>query len=327
MLNKPGPTALRVAYCGPIAQPGRPARGGYEFANRRLIDDLRLRGVDVAEMPYAEASGGNPAKILAYALGFASTAVELVRQRRHFDLLHLTPLYRQFLYAEALLCLLAWALRKRVVLDIRAGSFVRNYESRSAAYRALADALLGRAEAVAVEGTDYLPFMQARRAGPVLYFPNYVKTRSIQGEIASERKGAPMRIVFLSRVVREKGVEMAICVLEALLAMGVPASLEIIGSGDDAYVAGLTARTDHLPVTLSGALTPSEMRTHLAAAHFFIFPTFHRGEGHSNALTETMAEGRRSGLFRSRVQPERGGRGGPRSAKDRNCRGLCSRLA
>ncbi len=29
----------------------------------------------------------------------------------------------------------------------------------------------------------------------------------------------------------------------------------------------------------------------LASAHYFIFPTRHDGEGHSNALTEAMAEG------------------------------------
>ena len=75
-------------------------------------------------MPYAAPAGGKLAKILSYTLGFATTAIELVRKRRHFDLLHLTPLYRQFLYAEALLCAIAWALGKRVVLDIRAGSFV-----------------------------------------------------------------------------------------------------------------------------------------------------------------------------------------------------------
>ena len=100
-----------------------------------------------------------------------------------------------------------------------------------------------------------------------------------------------MRIVFLSRVVPEKGVETAIGALGALLAMGVPASLEIIGSGDDAYVGALVARSGDLPITWSGPLTPSEIRDHLAAAHFFVFPTKHPGEGHSNALTEAMAEG------------------------------------
>lgn len=291
MRSKPGPNAVRIAYCGPIARPGRPARGGYESANRRLIDDLRLRGLEIVEMPYAEASSGKPSKIFAYALGFAGIVAELVRKRRRFDLLHLTPLYRQFLYAEALLCMIAWVLGKRVVLDIRAGSFVRNYRERSSAYRSLADALLRRAELVAIEGSEYMPFMAERRAGPVLYLPNYVKSHVAPLATPQARSGDPMRIVFLSRVVPEKGVETAIGALEVLKERGVRATLEIIGTGEEAYVETLAARTRDLPVSWSGALTPSEVRSHLAAAHFFVFPTVHRGEGHSNALTEAMAEG------------------------------------
>jgi glycosyltransferase involved in cell wall biosynthesis len=291
MRSKPGPNAVRIAYCGPIARPGHPARGGYESANRRLIDDLRLRGLEIVEMPYVEASGAKPTKILTHVLGFAGIAADLVRKHRRFDLLHLTPLYRQFLYPEAVLCVIAWIIGKRVVLDIRAGSFVRNYRERSTVYCSLADALLRRAELVAIEGREYMPFMAERRAGPVLYLPNYVKSHASPPATPRERSGEPMRIVFLSRIVPEKGVETAIAALEVLKERGVPATLAIIGSGDDAYVETLAARTRDLPVSWSGALTPSEVRSHLAAAHFFIFPTMHRGEGHSNALTEAMAEG------------------------------------
>ena len=57
MRSKLGPGDVRIAYCGPIAQPSQPARGGYESANRRLIDDLRLRRVDVIEFAYPVALG------------------------------------------------------------------------------------------------------------------------------------------------------------------------------------------------------------------------------------------------------------------------------
>ncbi len=290
MRSKPGPGAVRIAYCGPIAQPGRPARGGYESANRRLIDDLRLRGIDVVEIPYAEALGTKPTKVLAHARGFARAAATLISKRREFDVLHLTPLYRQFLCAEALLCALAWGLGKRVALDIRAGSFVRHYRERSAAYRALADRLLRRAELVAVEGWEYMPFMAERRDGTVLYLPNYVASLpSPPG--AEARSAAAMHLVFLSRIVPEKGVETAIGALEILHERGVPATLEVIGTGEESYVKRLIARTRDLPIAWNGALPPREVKARLAAAHFFIFPTLHPGEGHSNALTEAMAEG------------------------------------
>lgn len=291
MRSKPGPGAVRIAYCGPIAQPGRPARGGYESANRRLIDDLRLRGIDVVEIPYAEASGTKPARVLAHATGFARAAATFIAKRREFDVLHLTPLYRQFLYAEALLCAVAWALGKRVALDIRAGSFVRNYRARSPVYRALADRLIARAAMVAVEGREYLPFMTERRDGPVLYLPNYVNSLSAPPAGAEARSAAALRLVFLSRIVPEKGIETAIGALDVLRARGVPATLDVIGTGEETYVKALIARTSRLPVTWSGALPPREVKARLAQNHFFVFPTVHAGEGHSNALTEAMAEG------------------------------------
>jgi glycosyltransferase involved in cell wall biosynthesis len=243
------------------------------------------------EMPYAEAVGAQPAKILAHVFRFAGIAAELVRNRRHFDLLHLTPLYRQFLYAEAFLCGIAWVLGKRVVFDIRAGSFVRNYRERSDAYRTVADALLRRADVVAIEGSEYAPFMAERRVRPVLYLPNYVKSHAPPPATARERSGGETRIVFLGRVVPEKGIETAIGAVELLKEQGMSATLEIIGTGEPAYVETLVARTRDLPIVWHGALTPGEVRSHLAAAHFFVFPTVHRGEGHSNALTEAMAEG------------------------------------
>ena len=292
MKSQPGPSKVRIAYCGPVARPGAPARGGYEAANRRLIDDLRLRGVAVLELPYPLAVGALPVKALAYGLRFAAIAIALVQNRRRFDVLHLTPLYRQFLYAEALLCLIAWGLGKRVLLDIRAGSFVRHYEDRGFFYRILADALMRQADVLALEGSEYLPFAQARRARPIVYLPNYVKLHSRQRQSRGAEQGnSCIRIVFLSRVVPEKGVETAIGALEALQAMDVPARLEIIGTGDNRYVAALAARVGNLPVAWSGPLAPEAVRARLAAAHFFVFPSRHRGEGHSNALTEAMAEG------------------------------------
>lgn len=291
MRSKVGPGAVRIAYCGPIAQPGRPARGGYESANRRLIDDLRLRGAEVLEFAYPLALGSKFAKGTAYARRFAGIALELAQQRRRFDMLHLTPLYREFIYPEALLCLVAWSLGKRVTLDIRAGSFVRHYENRGAAYRKLVDVLMARADILAVEGREMMPFAQARHEGPILYLPNYVNPRADQTRLSADLSSDSVRIAFLGRVVPEKGIETAIGTIEALRARGLPAQLEVIGDGNPDYVNALKCRTVNLPVTWHGLLAPDAIRAALAAAHFFIFPTRHFGEGHSNALTEAMAEG------------------------------------
>ena len=290
MRSKSGPGAMHIAYCGPIAEPGKPARGGYEAANRCLIDDLRLRGVQVIEFPYPVALGSTVTKAVAYVLRFVHIGWDLVRTRRHWDLLHLTPLKRGFLYFEALLCLVARGLGKRVVFDIRAGSFVELYQERGPIYRAVVDALIRHAGIVALEGKEDLAFTQTRRGGPIVYLPNYVsKLQAPSG--ARDRSSTPLRLVYLGRIVPEKGIELAIDALKTLLGMGLNASLEVIGAGQASYVATLTERTTDLPVVWTGPLAPDATRARLADAHVFVFPTRHSGEGHSNALTEAMAEG------------------------------------
>ena len=289
MRSKPGPGAARIAYCGPIAQPGLPARGGYESANRRLIDDLRTRGLDVLEFAYPVASGSTAAKAVTYAGRFAAIVRDLLRERRRWDLLHITPLYGRFLYAEALLCGLAWSLGKRVVFDIRAGCFVSFYQERGRAYCALVDALLGRTDLLALEGKEDLVFAQARCSAPIMHLPNYVSRAPARP--SAKRYDTPLRLVFLGRVVPEKGIEVAIGALECLLAKGLDARLDVIGGGEERYVATLRARTESLPVAWTGSLPQEEMRARMTDAHFFVFPTRHFGEGHSNALTEAMAEG------------------------------------
>jgi glycosyltransferase involved in cell wall biosynthesis len=284
--------STRIAYCGPIAQPGEPARGGYESANRRLIDDLRRRGRDVIELPYPVTRGTQATKGLAYLRRFAGIALEIIRQRNNFDVLHLTPLYRGFLYPEAMLCLIAWALGKRVLFDIRAGYFIELYGRYGSVYRALTDALLRHVDTLAVEGKEYFAFMEARRERPIVYLPNYVSVPGAEasGERIVSTRG-PIRLVFLGRIVPEKGIEKVIGALEALLGAGLDTTLEVIGSGEADYLARLQDRTNDLPVIWAGPLSPEETRLRAAQAQFFVFPSSHLGEGHSNALTEAMAEG------------------------------------
>ena len=43
---------IRIAFAGPIAELNKPAKGGYQAANRRTITLLKEHGVDVLEMPY-----------------------------------------------------------------------------------------------------------------------------------------------------------------------------------------------------------------------------------------------------------------------------------
>ena len=151
--------------------------------------------------------------------------------------------------------------------------------------------MLRIADLVAVEGREFIPFAETRSRKPILYLPNYHDQHAPDREAIAARDDERIDIVFLGRVVPEKGIDTAIAALQALQEMGIPTHLDVIGAGDDDYLFDLQRRAASLPVTFHGPLSLDVIRAKLTSAHYFIFPTRHHGEGHSNALTECMAAG------------------------------------
>lgn len=279
---------LTIAYCGPIAASGEPARGGFEAANRRLIDDLRRAGLAVIELPYAPERKPAWRKLMAYGTGFAGLAWRIATGAERWDVFHITPLRRQFMLAEYILCQLARRRGARLVVDLRAGAIAEDVASPSRLRRAALKRILAAADLVCVEGETYLELDDVRGRN-ALYLPNYVDAGTVGQSPAMP--STRINLVFLGRIVPEKGIEVAIDCVRALQAHGRQVQLKVIGRGDEAYLDRLQVDTADLPVSWLGAVPHAEVPAHLQDSHFFVFPTRHRGEGHSNALTEAMSQG------------------------------------
>ena len=285
--------APRIAFVGPIAEPGQPAGGGFAAANRRTIDLLRAQGLKVLEFPYPAAEGSILRKSATYGLRFTEIAAGLIRSRRGWDILHITPMLRQFLVAELIICQVPRKLNRTLFLDLRAGGIIYTYNKRGPRYRRALGGLISKANFLAIEGQVYADFVRQWRSDDPFYFPNYVvwknEFENIQRQAPSEAE--TIRLVTVGRIVPGKGVELAIELTELLNTSGYRADLEIIGNGDPNYVSILKARSLSLPVNFTGALALDKIVHSLAKRHFFVFATTHLGEGHSNALTEAMAVG------------------------------------
>ena len=281
-----------IAFVGPIAERGKPAKGGFEAANRRTIDLLAARNLRVLECPYPDASGTTLRKTLTYLRGYVAIAFQLYHARAQWQLLHITPLLRQFALPELLLCALARALGKRVLLDIRAGSFLRHYAMFSAPYRCCIDAITRTANAVGIEGQRYHAHFATQGVAQILHFPNFVTWDDTLKSLKKPKVSRPIKLVMFGRLVKEKGVETGIETLR-LLEQQSPGqfTLTLIGGAGPAYLQHLQTLTKGLPVTFTGALPYPEARKLLTQSTIFLFPTTHGGEGHSNALTEAMAHG------------------------------------
>jgi glycosyltransferase involved in cell wall biosynthesis len=282
------PKALTVGYCGPIARRGEPARGGFEAANRRLIDDLERAGLNVIEFAYAPERKSIWRKALAYGTGFTGLALRIAFGAERLDVFHITPLRRHFILLELLLCRLATWRGAKLVVDIRAGAIAEDTASRSRTRRAALKSMLGMSDLICVEGEVYLELF-ASYGKDMLYLPNYVDDDMVAQDALAP--AGQINLVFLGRIVPEKGIETVIDCARALQAKGRNPHIKVIGRGDDAYVARLKASSKDLPVLWLGAISHAKISTNLRDGHFFVFPTYHRGEGHSNALTEAMSQG------------------------------------
>lgn len=282
-----------VWLCGPIAESHGASRGGYESANLRFIKLLRSQGCDVTSCAYAATLGLNPlAKIAAYHWQFRALGRWMFTQSDQpgLRILHITPLFRQFIMWELVLLNRAQRAGFQVVLDLRAGGKFTDYASRGPLYRNLFDRCLRMADAIAVEGEVYLePVRAIVPDTPCFYLPNAVPDDQIADAPAPHAPGS-CRLIYVGAVSQAKGVRDAVAVTKALRARGLPAELDLVGRVDPDITPWLEeAREDFIHI--HGPLPFAQVRDLLDGADIFAFLTHWKGEGHSNALTEAMARG------------------------------------
>ena len=134
----------------------------------------------------------------------------------------------------------------------------------------------------------------ARRSAPaqaVRVIPNGVDAQTFHPAAENERpSGGPVRLLFVGRVVFQKGLDVLLRALAALPA-GLAWELEIIGDGEQR--ATLTAEAARLDlaerITFAGWCDRAGIAERYRAADVFVFPS--RDEGMPNVVLEAMASG------------------------------------
>lgn len=281
-MNKP------IYLCGPLAPPGQAPNGGYAAANARTIATLETMGQDVVAMPYPQPTGRGLVKLTGYVAGFRRLLLQLAQQPP--GVLHITGLYKQFILPELLLLHKARGLGYATVYDIRAGSMLRYYQNLGPVYRRLFDAALRIADRVMIEGLEYGDFVRQRTEREPFYFPNHIDTSHVAPRRTNDVAAGPV-LIYAGRVTREKGIETLMAAAALLVRDGQPCSVMIVGPAEPELQATLQARYGAVSAQWLGSRSSADVLQLCAGAHFFVFPTRHSGEGHSNALTEAMSKG------------------------------------
>ena len=284
-----GPSAA-IYFCGPIADAGKPAKGGYQARNLRTIEALRSRGFEVHVLPYAQPTASRVRKLVAYATGFSVLAWKMTGCKKK-SIVHITGLRRVFLYPEIVLAYLAKKRKCRVIYDIRDGlGLDAVWLERSAIYRYFFPRLLNSVDLVMVQGDGQVPFVESFTGSTPVLIPNQIDLSAIPTRTYSSPSPTPV-IAYAGALKPEKGLSTMLDAVEILARQGFEVDVRIAGTGDEKFVESLRSRYSHLATTWLGPQTAESVLDLFANSHFFLFPTWWPGEGQSNALTEAMACG------------------------------------
>lgn len=105
-----------------------------------------------------------------------------------------------------------------------------------------------------------------------------------------------INLIYFGRITASKNVDVVIKVLKILRKNGLQARLDLIGGCSDDYVHLLQVciQNEQIPdemVCFHGKQDFEYISRLLSNAHYFVFPSTEKKEGHSNSLTEAMAYG------------------------------------
>lgn len=279
-----------IYICGPIADAGKPAKGGYQARNLRTIEALRSREFEVHALPYAQPTSSRARKLIEYATGFTVLAWKMTGCKKK-SIVHITGLRRIFLYPELALAYLAKWRKCRVIYDIRDGlGLDAVWLKRSAIHRYFFARLLNSVDLVMVQGEGQVPFVESFTGSPPVLMPNQIDLSAIPTRTYSNTPATPV-ISYAGALKPEKGLSTMLDAVEMLTGRGFEVDVRIAGTGDEKFVENLRSRYADLAITWLGPQTVERVLDMFTLSHFFLFPTWWPGEGQSNALTEAMACG------------------------------------
>ncbi len=221
-----------------------------------------------------------------FALGIA-----LLRHRPH--IVHLnTSLVAKAYWRDWGYLIVAKLLGAKVINQIHGGALPRAFFSGNRFLTWLLRRFVLLSDVVSVlsreECRAYAEFMPQAR---IVHIPNAIDPTALLGEIRSPNRARPLKLVYVGRLAREKGLFEALAALAKLHAEGRCMTLAIAGGGaaepvlrDAVFHLGLDAVVQFL-----GPVFGEQKHALWRDADVFLFPTY--AEGLPYALLEAMAAG------------------------------------
>jgi glycosyltransferase involved in cell wall biosynthesis len=211
---------------------------------------------------------------------------------RDVDVVHIHTSIRGSLLRKWLLASTCVGLRQKFILHIHNGAIESYLASLPSLYRALVKAVWTRADRIICLSKDMQEWLVERwhcdsEKCPLVY--NGISDPALDVNVRQIQGRCPI-ILYLGRLVEDKGIATLLSAAETLKARGVSFELLVAGDGEvDALLAGVEQRDLSDRVKYIGWVVGEEKAALLATADIFVLPS--RSEGFPVAIIEAMAFG------------------------------------
>jgi glycosyltransferase involved in cell wall biosynthesis len=268
--------------------------GGGEIGCRRTRDILKGNGFDVITIDKPIMGKNGIIGYVKMALkGYSRLLKALVSNKG--AILYTVGFYEKNVYMEWFIIISGKLLSRKTIYEARNGRLVKAYFEFGKIYRFMMGSILKQVDTVFCQGLEYVEFIEQQYKKKSVYTPNYVLNKSLQ-KYNAERPLDVVRLIYFGRVTETKNVGLIVDVCNELLKRGYNVETIIIGSYSEEYKKDLDQHIASMNIP-EGTIRflgqqPFEMISEeLQKAHFFIFPSQEKKEGHSNSLTEAMTFG------------------------------------
>lgn len=276
------PKILFVAPLG-SGQSSTNVIGGNRVLAEKLIQELRQRGFAVEAIDTSGTMTNQPAwRIQAARLArYLRVMAGLVRSLGRSQIVFLFIASWSATVLASSIWLLCRLARRRMVLRLSGADFGDVYRNSGRVARWLADRTYLRSALVYVETLELL-----RNFDNPVNFRWFPCSRDIEAQTTVTRR-IPSRLVFVSRLDRDKGLAEA---LEACRNLSMDCHLNIYGPPvSDTDLALLEG---HPRASYRGVLAPEDVPQVLSGHDLLVYPSYFRAEGYAAIIIEAFQCGR-----------------------------------
>lgn len=287
----------KIILYGPL--PEDKVAGGFDRMNQNIIDSFEEdKEISIIGLPILKVKLKKAVKKLiypfAYFYGIIRDCIKIIylKKEEKAEIIHITALYFGiFIIREAIIVFFAKSSKLKIIYDIRAGSYIKNFNKSK--LRTLYLYCLKSADKILIEGEKYSEFLK-KQGFSSIYFPNYVQL-SDKTE-TKQRMGIDdtIRFLYVGRVIEKKGIGESLELLHKLKQfMHKKFIFHIVGDYEEDYKEKLLKEYNDgsIEINFTGYLDKQEIEKYFDYADLFMFLSRWGGEGHSNSLNEAMTHG------------------------------------